>query len=129
MKHIWTLSLLFLLLSGTKTLAQEATPLQVKITTTDDLRVHLNAQNNTGKKLILCVWMRDQSVASRTAETKIYSEEIAGNTAEVDRMLNLSSLESGTYRISLKAGKEHVTQWVDIRPKPVVDESRVILLQ
>lgn len=120
---------LFLLLTGTKTMAQEATDLQVKITTTDDLRVQLTAQNDTGKKLYLSVRMQENTASSRVAETEIYSEEISGDISSFTRVLNLSNLESGTYRISIKAGKQHFDRYLNIRSKPVADDSRIIALQ
>lgn len=133
MKRTWTLFLLsaslFVVLASMTTLAQETTDLQVKITTTEDLRVQLTAQNKTGKTLYLTVLMQDQTGFNRLAETEIYSEEIAGEVAGFTRVLNLSQLESGKYRIRLKAGKQHVDRLLDIRTKPVYEDSRTILLQ
>ncbi len=110
-------------------MAQEATDLQVKITTTEDLRVLLTAQNDTGKKLYLSVRMQENATFNRVAETEIYSEEISGDISSFNRVLNLSKLESGTYRISIKAGKQHFDRFLNIRTKPVADDSRIIALQ
>lgn len=133
MKHTWTSLLfsafLFLLLTSMKSSAQEATDLQVNITTTDDLRVLLTAQNDTGKKLYLSVRMQENATFSRVAETEIYSEEISADISSFNRVLNLSKLESGTYRISIKAGKQHFDRFLNIRSKPVADDSRIIALQ
>ncbi|MBL7780927.1 MAG: hypothetical protein JNM22_06895 [Saprospiraceae bacterium] len=130
MKHTWTLLLLFILLGSAKAVAQETADLQVKITTTEDLRIQLAAENKTGKKLYLSVLMKeDGATFNRLAETEIYSEEISGELSSFSRVLNLSKLESGTYRISVKAGKHHVDRFVDIKPRPVVEDTRIILVQ
>lgn len=129
MKHTWTLFLLFILLSNTKISAQETSDLQVKVTTTEDLRVQLTAQNKTGKKLYLSVLMQDHTAFNRMSEAEIYSEEISGDFSSFNRVLNLSQLESGTYRISIKAGKQHFNRFLNIRAKPVTDNSRTIIFQ
>lgn len=130
MKHTWTLLLLFILLGSAKAVAQETADLQVKITTTEDLRIQLAAENKTGKKLYLSVLMKeDGATFNRLAETEIYSEDISGELSSFSRVLNLSKLESGTYRISVKAGKHHVDRFVDIKPRPVVEDTRIILVQ
>ena len=122
-------TLLFLLLSGMKAMAQEPAALQVNIATTDDLRIQLTGRNDTGKKLYLTVLMQEDATFSRVAETEIYSEEISADIAGFNRVLNLSKLESGTYRISIKAGKQHFDRYVNIRSKPVTDDTRIIALQ
>ena len=110
-------------------MAQEPAALQVNIATTDDLRIQLTGRNDTGKKLYLTVLMQEDATFSRVAETEIYSEEISADIAGFNRVLNLSKLESGTYRISIKAGKQHFDRYVNIRSKPVTDDTRIIALQ
>jgi hypothetical protein len=135
MKHTWALSLLgasiIFLLTSMNTSAQEAVPtdLKVEITTSDDLRVQLTAQNETGKKLYLSVLMLENSAFHRVAETEVYSEEVSGDISNFSRVLNLSKLESGSYRIKIKAGKQHFERLLSIRTKPVLDDSRFISLK
>ncbi len=130
MKYNWTLLLLgaffFVVLTSMK--PSDSADLKVEMKTMDDLLVQLTAQNETGKKLYLSVMMQESGMSSRVAETTIYSEEISGDVATVTRTLNLSKLESGTYRIKIKAGKQRFERRVDIRTKPVTSDSRIISL-
>ena len=134
MKYNWTLLLFgaffFVLLTSMKPSDPPtgSADLKVEMKTMDDLLVQLTAQNETGKKLYLSVLMQESGTSSRIAETTIYSEEISGDVATVTRTLNLSKLESGTYRIKIKAGKQHFERRVDIRTKPVTSDSRIISL-
>lgn len=134
MKHTWALSLfgafLIFLLTSMNTAAQSTVPtdLNVEITTTDDLRVQLTAQNETGKKLYLSVLMLENTAFNRVAETEVYSEEVSGDIHNFSRVLNLSKLDSGSYRIKIKAGKQHFERLLSIRTKPVTDDSRIITL-
>lgn len=137
MKHRWTLLLfaapVFFLLMSMKAPVPQPNPsdLNVDITTTEDLRVYLTAQNETGKKLYISVLMLETNVDKRITETEIYTETIDGAVSDVNRMLNLSKLESGTYLIRIKAGKSRYERELDIRTKPAVltDLSRVILIK
>jgi len=137
MKHRWTLLLfaapVFFLLMSMRIPAPLPNPsdLKVDITTTEDLRVQLTAQNETGKKLYISVLMMETNVDKRITETEIYTETIDGEVIEVNRMLNLSKLESGNYLIRIKAGKSRFERELDIRTKPAsaADLSRVILIK
>lgn len=134
MKHNWIMLLLgasfFVLLTSMKSpvLQADSTELKVEIATTDDLRVQLTAQNETGKKLSITVIMMEPNAYSHTTETEIYTEEIPGDVTKVSRTLNLSKLDSGSYRIKVKAGKQRFDRLINIQTKPVVvpDNSRVI---
>ncbi|MBC7776702.1 MAG: hypothetical protein H7246_14810 [Phycisphaerae bacterium] len=134
MKHSWTMLLLgasfFVLLTSMKTITPQAGPadLKVDLTTTDDLRVQLTAQNETGKKLYLSVLMLESGVYNRLTETEIYTEEISGDISSFNRTLNLSKLESGTYRIVVKAGKQRFDRLINIKSKPVTEADRIISL-
>lgn len=134
MKHSWTLLLLgasfFVLLTSMKTMTPFPGPagLKVDLATTDDLRVQLTAQNETGKKLYLSVLMQETSIYHRITESEIYYEEVSGDVHSFNRTLNLSKLESGTYRIVLKAGKQRFERLLNIKSKPVKEEPRVITL-
>lgn len=137
MKHSWTLLLsgafFFVLLTSMKMPASQtgsADSLKVEVTTLDNLRIQLTAQNETGKKLYLSVLMLEPSTFSRLSETEVYGEEIPGDVASIDRTLNLSKLETGTYRIKIKAGKQRFDRILNIKAKPVaVEDARVISLQ
>lgn len=137
MKHRWTLLLfaapVFFLLMSMQMPVPQPNPndLKVDISTTEDLRVQLTAQNETGKKLYINVLMLETNIDRRVSETEIYSETIDGEVSEINRMLNLSKLESGTYLIRIKAGKSRFERELDIRTKPAVltDLSRVILIK
>lgn len=132
MKNSWTLPLFgaffFVLLTSMKTITPQADPsnLKIEITTVDDLRVQLTAQNETGKDLHLSVVMLESTLYNHLTETEIYTEEVPGEISSFNRMLNLSKLESGTYRIKVKAGKQHFDRTLNIREKPVTDNSRVV---
>ena len=134
MKHSWTLLLLgasfFLLLTSMKTVTPITGPadLKVDLTSTEDLRIQLTAQNKTGKKLHLSVLMLETSAYNRLTETEIYTEEISADVSSFNRTLNLSKLESGKYRIQIKAGKQRFDRTINIRSKPVTEKSRVISL-
>ena len=136
MKHTWTSLLigasLFVLLTSMKTITPPTSGpdgLKVDLTTTEDLRVQLSAQNETGKKLYLSVLMLEKGTYNRISETEIYSEEISGDVASFSRTLNLSNLESGDYRIRIKAGKQRFERLVSIKSKPVTASDRVLSLQ
>ena len=135
MKYNWILlffgASLFTLLTSMKMPAPQpaSTDLKVEIKTIDDLRVQLTAQNETGKKLYISILMQESGPFNRISETEIYGEEIAADVATFNRTLNLSKLESGTYRIKIKAGKQHIERILNIRAKPVIEEARVISLQ
>lgn len=136
MKHTWTSLLigasLFVLLTSMKTITPPTSGpdgLKVDLTTTEDLRVQLSAQNETGKKLYLSVLMVEKGTYNRISETEIYSEEISGDVASFSRTLNLSNLESGDYRIRIKAGKQRFERLVSIKSKPVTASDRVLSLQ
>lgn len=118
----------FVLLTSMKTITPQAEPsnLKIEITTVDDLRVQLTAQNETGKDLHLSVVMLESTLYNHLTETEIYTEEVPGEISSFNRMLNLSKLESGTYRIKVKAGKQHFDRTLNIREKPVTDNSRVV---
>lgn len=118
----------FVLLTSMKTITPQADPsnLKIEITTVDDLRVQLTAQNETGKDLHLSVVMLESTLYNHLTETEIYTEEVPGEISSFNRMLNLSKLESGTYRIKVKAGKQHFDRTLNIREKPVTDNSRVV---
>ena len=91
--------------------------------------MQLSAQNETGKKLYLSVLMLEKGTYNRISETEIYSEEISGDVASFSRTLNLSNLESGDYRIRIKAGKQRFERLVSIKSKPVTASDRVLSLQ
>lgn len=137
MKHKWTLLLFgasfFVLLTGMKMPSSQpdSADLTVEITAMDDLRVQLAAQNETGKKLYLTVLMLEPNAFGSNTQTEIYTEEISGDVAEINRTLNLSELEIGTYQIKIKAGKKRFTHLVDIRAKPadVADDSPLVLFK
>ena len=137
MKHRWTLLLwgiacFFLSTSMTTPGYQlDSEYLKVNITSIDELRLQLTAQNETGKKLYLSVFQVEPNAFNRSTETEVFSEIISGEVAKVNRTLNLSKLESGTYRISVKAGKQRFEKRLDIRtkPAPVSADNRVIQLQ
>lgn len=126
MKHKLNLLLLgacfFVLLTSMKTPNPLAdTPsLKVEITTLEDLRVQLTALNLTGKDLHINVFMRETSLYSRLIETEIYQEEISSEIPSFNRTLNLSKLESGSYRIKVRAGKQHFERVLEIQAKPVM---------
>ena len=132
MKNSWTLPLFgaffFVLLTSMKTITPQPEPanLKVEITTVDDLRVQLTAQNETGKNLHLSVVMLESTLYNHLTETEIYTEEVPGEISSFNRTLNLSKLESGTYRIKVKAGKQHFDRTLNIREKPVTDNSRIV---
>jgi hypothetical protein len=135
MKHNWTMLLLsastFVLLTSMKTPAPQpgSADLKVEIITKTDLRLELTAQNETGKKLHLSVLKLEPNAFNTTNETEIYTEEIAGDISSFNRTLNLSKLESGTYRIRIKAGKRRFERQLDIRARPVTEDARIISLQ
>ena len=137
MKHRWTLLLwgiaCFFLSTSMKTPGYQLDSeyLKVNITSIDELRLQLTAQNETGKKLYLSVFQVEPNAFNRSTETEVFSEIISGEVAKVNRTLNLSKLESGTYRISVKAGKQRFEKRLDIRQKPVnvQADNRVIQLQ
>jgi len=138
MKHTWTMLLLgasfFVPLTSMKTPAPQpdSTDLKVEITTLDELRVHLTAQNLTGKKLYLSIVMLDRDVLYNTiVESELYTEQISGDIAEISRTLNLSQLESGNYMIKLKAGNKRFERLLDIRTKPadLNDDARIVLFK
>ncbi len=137
MKHRWTLLLVgasfFVLLTSMKIPVSQtaSTDLKVEITAMDDLRVQLTAQNETGKKLRLTVAMLERNDFSGKTQTEIYSEEISGEVSDINRILNLSNLEIGTYQIKIKAGKSWFASLVDIRAKPakVADDARIVLFR
>lgn len=134
MKHNWTLLLLgasfFVLLTSMKTPAPQSNlaALRVEITPREDLRVQLTAQNETGKKLYLSVTMLETNTYNRITESEIYSEAVSGDISSFNRTLNLSNLESGTYRIRIKAGKQRFERLLDIKAKPVTTQDRIISL-
>ncbi len=137
MKHRWTLLLfgapLFVLFTSMQTLSPRpnSAALKVEVSTTSDMRVQLTAQNETGKKLYLSVQALEPNAFYGITETEIYTEEVSGGISKFDRILNLSKLEKGSYRIRISAGKERFERLLDIKAKPaeIVDTSRVILLQ
>ncbi len=134
MKHNWILILVgasfFTLLTSMKVPAPQpgAIELKMEITTIDDLRLQVTAQNETGKKLYLSVLMQEPATAYGISETEIYVEEISGDVTTFTRTLNLSELENGTYRIKIKAGKQRIDRLLNIRAKPVTEEARIISL-
>lgn len=137
MKHSWTLLLLgasfFVVLTSMRTpvIPIDTADLKVEINALDDLKVQLKAQNATGKKLYLSVLILEPNAYHNITETEIYSEQFSGNVASVNRTLNLSNLETGTYQIRVRAGKKRFNRSFDIKAKPVVvpDNSRIISLQ
>ncbi len=135
MKYNWSLLLVgaffFTLLTSMKmpTLQPDSSDLKVEIKTVDDLRVQLTAQNETGKKLYLSVLKQESDAFRVIAETEIYAEEVSGDVTTFNRTLNLSQLESGTYRIKIKAGKRSIDRLLNIRAKPATEETRAVVLQ
>ena len=137
MKQKWTLFLLgatfFVLLTSMRMPVGQptSTDLKVEITSINDLRIQLNAQNQTGKKLHIAVLMLERNAYNTVTETEIYSEQFAENIAEINRTLNLSQLETGNYQIRIKAGKERFERLLDIRTKPVetTNDTRIVLFK
>lgn len=137
MKNRWTLLLfgapLFVLFTGMQMPPSQMnnSDLKVEITPLEDLRLQLSAQNQTGKTLQVSLWMQDANIYNHITETEIYSEHFAGTIPEIYRTLNLSKLETGTYRLNVKAGKSQYDRILDIRTKPIVnpDDTRIILFK
>ncbi len=126
-------ALLFVLLTSMKTMAPQpvSKDLKVEITNLEDLRVQLSAQNETGKKLYLSVLLVEANAFHGTTETEIFTEAVSGEVSNYHRTLNLSKLESGSYRISVKAGKNRFERLLNIRAKEIVDpnKTRVITIE
>jgi endoglucanase Acf2 len=104
--------------------------LKVDIIAKNDLKVQFLGQNNTGKKMTLTLSKTESHIFGYYAQTVVYTEQFAGDIAEINRTLDLSKLESGRYEVTLKAGKKHKSQQLDIRNKSeqAVAPDRVISL-
>lgn len=136
MKHRTTLLLwgaaFFVLLTSMKTPvpATGSADLKVEIIPMENLRVSLKAENDTGKKFYLSVVKIENSAFHSMTETEVYTEQVSAEVVKIHRTLNLSKLETGTYRINIKAGKRRFERILDIRPKPAVEtETRLIVVQ
>ena len=103
--------------------------LKVDITPIEGLRVQVEGQNETGKKLYLSVVMIEPTVNFSTTETEIFAETFPADVSTFSRTLNLSKLESGNYRIDVKAGKHRFSRPLEIKAKRVVEDDRVIAMQ
>jgi hypothetical protein len=104
--------------------------LQVDIIAKNDLKVQFLGQNNTGKKMTLTLTKTENITFGYYAQTVVYTEQFAGDIAEINRTLDLSKLETGSYEVTLKAGKKQKSQQLDIRIKSaqVAAPDRVITL-
>ncbi len=137
MKHSWTLLLLgpafLVLLTSMKTSIPtiEPTGLQVEISNLDDQRLLLSAQNKTGKKMHISVYKQEPNAFYSITETEVFAEQVPGATTSFKRTLNLSKLETGAYRISIRAGKKRFERSLDIKSKPAPEllNTRIVLIQ
>lgn len=137
MKQRWTLLLLgpvlFILLSSMKTIIPTPDPVELKVNVSalDDQRVQLTAQNETGKKMYITVYKQEPNAFYSITETEIFTEQVPGEVAKYIRTLNLSKLETGVYRICVRAGKKRFERSLDIKSKPALElaNTRVVLIQ
>lgn len=90
------------------------TNLNVELTATDDLRLQLTGQNTTGNKLHIKLSRDEATSFGHNMETVFYTERIAADSKGFNRTLNLSQLESGSYELEFRSGKERIVRYFEI---------------